>query len=342
MNVSAATSGPKAVKPRKKRNTPTQELTSKITAIDSENCNLKNHLLLLINEYKHLKNAVMFKTNQSFTQTHQGLDLDLLTTESINHGNGATPINPSVSHTTTNSPINSPLPGGSPSALAPTIPMRSKSIGAQPSSAHIILSRNNYFFLDHTNFRKRSFTELTGNYSTPSSADDDMLRFLNDSLIDPEDSEQFQKQPETIEEEESEEPLVSVAKGVFEDDEFMHNDEDDADIDDITSPTSDLSRTSSSPFSDLDIYNSLMTSLTRSTSVSTTEPLVKTNSAFPYHSHNLHQHKVYDIPTDASIDSNAGYKFSFESIDPHNESLMELSNEEYTNVEDLLENGVFN
>lgn len=169
-----------------------------------------------------------------------------------------------------------------------------------------------------------------------------MLRFLNDSLIDPEDSEQFQKQPETIEEE-VEETLatVNLSKSVFDDDELMHIDEDDVDLDDINSPTSDLSRTSSSPFSDLDIYNSLMTSLTRSTSVSTTEPLVKTSSSLPHHSHNLHQHKVYDIPTGTSINSDAGYKFSFESIDPHDDALMELSNEEYTKVEDLLENGVF-
>lgn len=114
----------------------------------------------------------------------------------------------------------------------------------------------------------------------------------------------------------------------------------DEDIDDeCDSPN--LSRsTSPSGTSETDGENSLMTSLTRSTTVSTNNSSFVNNTKFPpTHSHNLNSYpfKFYDLPNYSTMNDLSSFNFS-KNIDPHDPSLMSIIQEDnYNSVNDFLE-----
>lgn len=115
----------------------------------------------------------------------------------------------------------------------------------------------------------------------------------------------------------------------------------DEDIDDeCDSPN--LSRsTSPSAMSETDGENSLMTSLTRSTTVSTNNSSsvnTKMQSISSLHHHNLNSYpfKFYDLPNYASVNDLSS--FSMKNIDPHDPNLMSIIQEDnYNSVNDFLE-----
>lgn len=180
----------------------------------------------------------------------------------------------------------------------------------------------------NTERRKRSFTELGGDPINKLISDMNDLSH-NTPLLSPNDPASPHPEPEPINEEPEEEPsdnemlsflnLDLVDRNTFPIDEES---EPESDADDEHLP---LSRTTSPSMSENEA-NSLMTSLTRSTTVSTTNLFLNDRKPNP-------AVKFYDLPSYAPSD----YKFSFDTVD-HSASLMSIIQEDkYNMVTDFLE-----
>lgn len=162
--------------------------------------------------------------------------------------------------------------------------------------------------------RKRVFTEVSEPTSDPMN---ELILDMNHlSYRSPSDLGLFSDQPVA---ESPEDPAVDVFN-------YLNLDSDlEAEDDEFASTL--LSRLVSPGCSETDGENSLMTSLTRSTTVSTN------NSSLMHDRKQLGMFKFYDLPAY----SDSEYGFSFEPIDPQDKMLSVIEEDHYNQVADFLE-----